>query len=232
MVSLSSSHRNVGDAERVASTVGGALLALYGLSRRSPVGLALAGLGGVLVYRGATGHCPAFAALGVSTADGATPAPVQVVEAVTVAVPRERAYAFWRRLENLPRFMHHLERVRDLGDGRSHWVATGPGPLPDIEWLAEITEERENEVLAWRSLLGADMVNAGHVRFADAPGGGTEVRVRIAYQAPGGAVGASVAKRLDPLFGRMVKEDIRRFKHLLEAGEIPTVDGQPSGREK
>ena len=84
MLSLPSFPRNVDDAERVASAVGGALLALYGLSRRSPGGIALAGLGGVLAYRGTTGHCPAFAALGMSTADGATPAPVQVVEAVTV----------------------------------------------------------------------------------------------------------------------------------------------------
>src|SRR5690606_4832794 len=138
----------------------------------------------------------------------------------------------WWRLENLPRFMHHLRSVRELGGGRSHWVAKGPGPLPDVEWLAEITDEEENEVLAWRSLPGADVTNAGHVRFADAPGGGTEVRVRISYRAPAGAAGAAVARRLDPVFGQMVKEDVRRFKHLLEAGEVPTTEGQPSGRAK
>jgi uncharacterized membrane protein len=225
MVSLALPSRTAGDAERVASAVGGALLTLYGLSRRSLGGAALAGLGGVLAYRGATGRFPL-----VGVAGGATPAPVQVVEAVTVTVPRAEAYAFWRRLENLPRFMHHLRSVRDLGDGRSHWVAKGPGPLPDIEWLAEIIEEREGEVLAWRSLPGADVVNGGHVRFTDAPGGGTAVHVRISYHAPGGAAGAALARRLDPVFGQMVKEDVRRFKHVLEAGEVPTTDGQPSGR--
>ena len=231
MPSLPTSSRpNVGDAERIASAIGGALLALYGLSRRSFGGFALAGLGGVLAYRGTTGHCPAYATLGVSTADGATTAPVQIVEAVTVTAPRAEAFAFWRRLENLPRFMYHLKSVRDLGEGRSHWVARGPGPLPELEWLAEVIEERDGEVLAWRSLPGADVVNAGHVRFTDAPGGGTEVHVRISYHAPGGPAGAAVARRLDPVFGQMVKEDIRRFKHVLETGEVPTIEGQPSGR--
>ena len=221
----SSSHRAVG-AERFASAVGGTLLTLYGLSRRSVGGFALAGLGGALAYRGATGHFPLLGAGGAEA-----PAPVQVVEAMTVRVPRAEAYAFWRRLENLPRFMRHLRSVRDLGDGRSHWVAKGPGPLPDVEWLAELVEEREGEVLAWRSLPGADIVNAGHVRFTDAPGGGTEVHVRIAYHAPGGSAGAAVARRLDPVFGRLVEEDVRRFAHVLEAREIPTIDGQASGRE-
>lgn len=225
-----SSH-NVGETERVASVVAGGLLALYGLSRRSLGGLALAGLGGALAYRGTTGHCPAYSALGVSTADSASaPPPVEIAESVTVTTPRAEVYAFWRKLENLPRFMHHLESVRELGDGRSRWKAKGPGPLPDVAWLAEITEERENEVLAWRSLPGADVENTGEVRFNDGPNGSTEVHVRIAYRPPAGAAGAAVAKRLDAVFGQLVRNDVRRFQQVLEAGEVITTDGQPSGR--
>lgn len=223
-----SAHVNVGSAERVASAVGGGLLALYGLTRGSLGGALLATVGGVLAYRGVSGHCPAFQALGVSTAE-AEPRPVEVETAVTVNRPRPEVYEFWQRLENLPSFMHHLRRVDRLDGNRSHWVAKGAGPLPDIEWDAETTQFRQNEVIAWRSLPGADVDNAGHVRFEDGPNGGTEVHVRIGYRPPAGAAGASVAGWFSPLLEQIVKEDVRRFKHVLEAGEVPTIDGQPTG---
>jgi uncharacterized membrane protein len=185
----------------------------------------LAGIGGVLVYRGATGHCPAFQQLGISTADNPQPEPVEIAEALTVNVDRRAAYDFWRKLENLPRFMHHLRRVEDLGNGRSRWTAKGPGPLPDLAWTAEIVEEVPGERLVWRSLPGADVHNAGHVNFKDGPHGGTEIHARIAYRPPAGDLGASVARWLDPVLGQMVKEDIRRFQHVIETGEVPTIDG-------
>ena len=220
--------RNVGELERIASTVGGGLLTLLGLGRRSLGGLALAGVGGVLLYRGTTGHCPAYQQLGMSTAE-TTPEPVEIAEALTVNAPRGEVYAFWRKLENLPRFMHHLRRVDDLGGTRSRWTAKGPGPLPDLTWEAEVVQETPDELLVWRSLPGADVSNAGHVTFKDAPHGGTEIHARIAYRPPAGAVGATLARWLDPVLGQMVKEDIRRFQHIIETGEVPTIDGQPRG---
>ena len=188
------------------------------------------GLGGALLYRGTTGHCPVFQQLGVSTAEDSAPEPVEIAESITVNVDRNTAYAFWRTLENLPRFMHHLRRVEDLGDGRSRWTAKGPGPLPDISWSAEIVAERPGEVLGWRSLPDADVSNAGRVAFKDGPHGGTEIHARIVYHPPAGEIGAGLARWLDPVLGQMVKEDIRRFQHVVETGEVPTTEGQPSGR--
>lgn len=222
---------NVGQAERVVSGVAGGLLAALGLARGSLGGWLLAGAGGVLAYRGLSGHCPAFAQLGVNTAGG-TAEPVEIDQTVTVMQPRDEVYAYWRRLENLPTFMRHVERVEDLGGGRSRWTARGPGVAPDLRWEAETTEDRQGEVIAWRSLPGADVENAGRVRFTDAPSGGTEVHVHIAYRAPAGRAGAALGRWLTPVLGQMVKEDVRRFKRVMEAGETPTIDGQPSGRDK
>jgi uncharacterized membrane protein len=225
-----SNARNVGEVERIASTIGGGLLTVAGLSRRSLGGVLLAGVGGALLFRGTTGHCPIFQQLGINTAEDRPPEPVEITEAVTVNVDRATAYDFWRKLENLPRFMHHLRRVEDLGNRHSRWTAKGPGPLPDLTWNAEIVEEKPGERLVWRSLPGADVHNAGHVSFKDGPHGGTEVRARIAYRPPAGDVGAAVARWLDPVLGQMVKEDIRRFQHVIETGEVPTIEGQPKGQ--
>jgi uncharacterized membrane protein len=198
------------------------------LSRRSLGGVLLAGVGGALLFRGTTGHCPIFQQLGINTAADQPPEPVEIAEAVTVNVDRTAAYDFWRELENLPRFMHHLRRVEQLDGGRSRWTAKGPGPLPDLTWNAEIVEEKPGERLVWRSLPGADVHNAGHVTFKDA-GGRTEVHARIAYRPPAGDVGTAVARWLDPVLSQMVKEDIRRFQHVIETGEVPTIEGQPTG---
>lgn len=222
---------NVSEPERLASTLGGGLLALYGLSRKSVGGALLAGIGGALVYRGTTGHCPVYGQLGISTAEDEPGGTVEIAESVTVNVARGEAYAFWRKLENLPRFMHHVRRVEEVSPTRSRWTAKGPGPLPDLSWEADITEDVPDERIVWRSLPDADVVNAGHVSFRDAPGGGTEVRTRISYRPPAGAAGRAVARRLDPLLGQMVKDDVRRFKNVIEAGEAPTVKGQPTGKD-
>jgi uncharacterized membrane protein len=140
-------------------------------------------------------------------------------------------YRFWRNLENLPRFMQHVESVRFTADQRSHWVVEGPLGRP-VEWDAEIVEDVKNERIAWASIPGSTVKNSGRVEFRDAPGGrGTEVRVSMIYNPPGGSAGAAVAK----LFGRdaatEIREDMRRFKQIMEAGEAPTNDGQPSGRD-
>lgn len=210
-----SARTNVGEAERVASVLGGSALAALGAAKRSGLGWALTGLGAVLLWRGVSGRCPAYAVAGVSTA-GAQPDPVMIDRSVTVTHPRAAVYAFWRDLQNLPQFMGHLRRVAPLTERLWHWVAKGPGPLPDLTWDAEIVEDKRNEVLAWRSLPGADVDNAGHVRFEDAEGGGTTVRVRIGYHPPAGSVGHVVAHWLSPLLGAVVEDDLHRLQAVLD----------------
>ena len=155
---------------------------------------------------------------------------IEVRRSVTINRPRPEVYAFWRRLENLPRFMDHLKAVTEQGDGRSHWVAKAPAGA-DVEWDARITEEREGELLAWTSTEEAQDPNAGQVRFAEAPAGrGTEVHVALTYEPPAGAAGAALAKLFGEEPDQQVREDLRRFKRIMETGEIATTDGQPSGR--
>ena len=221
---------NVGAAERLASATAGAALAALGIGKRSLGGAALAAAGGALVARGLTGHCPVNAAVGRDSSDG-QPEALDLTTALTVAAPRDEVYAFWRRLENLPRFMEHLREVRTEGDGRSHWTADVPGLDATLEWDAETVADVEGERLAWRSVPDSDVENAGEVRFRDAPADrGTEVHVTIRYRPPAGAAGRALAKALGPVFRQMVKEDVRRFKHVIEAGEIPTTEGQPAAR--
>lgn len=218
---------NVGETERMLSSLAGGLLALYGLSRRSLPGLALAGLGGALLARGVRGRDPLYSALGVNTADAA--APVEVVQSQSVLAPRDEVYAYWRTLENLPRFMEHLRSVQALNDTRSRWTAKGPGPLPDVSWEAEIVEDVPGERIVWESVAGSEVDTAGHVRFTDGPDGFTEVHARIAYRPPAGPAGVVVAKWMNPMLGAAVRQDIARFKSLMEAGEVPTNDPRVSG---
>jgi uncharacterized membrane protein len=220
---------NVGQAERWASAIGGGAVALYGLTRGSLPGVALAALvGGPLIYRGVTRQCSVYRALGVSTAERDAGA-IKVEQTATVDKPAEELYRFWRNFENLPRFMKHLESVKVTGDRTSHWVARAPLGQT-VEWDAEIDQERGNELIGWRSLPGADVVSVGSVRFSPAAGGrGTVITVELEYSPPGGGAGAAVAKLFGEEPSQQVDDDLRRFKALMEAGEIPTTDGQPAG---
>lgn len=211
-----SARTNVGDAERIASVIGGTALAALSVGRRSGAWWALTGLGAVLLWRGVSGRCPAFAAAGLSTA-AVQPDPVRLERSVTVTQHPGDVYAFWRDLSNLPSFMDHLRRVAPLTKHIWHWVAKGPGPLPDLTWDAEIVDDRPDEVLAWRSLPGADVDNAGHVRFEKAPNGGTTVHVRIEYHPPAGSVGHAVAAWLSPLLGAALERDIQGLQEALDS---------------
>jgi uncharacterized membrane protein len=224
----------VGDNERMISTISGAALALFGLARRSPLGVALAALGGTLLYRGMSGHCPAYQSMGISTAPSHTKsaihAGVHLERSITVDRPAAELYHFWRNFENLPRFMHHLESVRVLDNRRSHWVANAPAGRV-VEWDAEIINERENELIAWHSLEGADVDHAGSVRFRPAPQGrGTEIRVSLQYYPPAGKVGATLAKLLGEAPEQQIHDDLRRFKQIMETGEVAMTQGQSQGR--
>jgi uncharacterized membrane protein len=230
---------NVGQTERWVSAIGGGALALYGLTRGNLPGVALALLGASLVHRGTTGHCYAYQAAGVSTASGEGENPnvsvrgghgVKVEKSLTINRQPEELFRFWRNFENLPRVMSHLQSVQVTGDNRSHWVAKGPAGT-NVEWDAEVYNERENEFIAWRSLEGADVDNAGSVHFRPAPAGrGTDLRVVLKYDPPAGVIGAAIAKLFGEEPEQQIEEDLRRFKSMMETGEVPTTEGQPTGR--
>jgi uncharacterized membrane protein len=229
---------NVANVERWLSVVAGSAIAAYGLKRRSVSGLVLAGLGGFLAWRGATGHCIVYESIGITTADEhqgeQVSVPygkgVRVEKSVTIDAAPEQLYTFWRNFENLPRFMDHLESVKMTGSNRSHWVAKGPAGL-DAEWDAEIINEIPNELIGWRSVEGSRVDNAGSVHFTKANGArGTEVKVVLRYDPPGGKFGAVVSKILGEDPAHQVQEDLRRLKQLIETGELATIEGQPAGR--
>jgi uncharacterized membrane protein len=227
---------NVGENERWASLLGGGLLAAYGLSRGTLGGLLLAAAGGSLVYRGATGHCNLYGALGINTADQRGPHTsipaghgVKIDTSITILRSPQELYSFWRNLDNLPRIMCHVESVRSTGGNRSHWTVRGPLGHR-AEWDAEIINEKENELIAWRSVAGSEVDTAGSVHFTPAPGDrGTEVRVVLKYDPPAGKVGAAVAWLFGRAPGQQVQEELRRFKQLMETGTMPTIEGQPMG---
>lgn len=154
---------------------------------------------------------------------------IRVRTAVTVQRPPDEVYDYWHNFENFPSFMAHVESVEVTGDGRSHWVAKAPAGM-QVEWDAEIVQDEPNEVIAWRSAENADVPNSGCVRFTTAPGdAATEVTVELEYRPPGGAVGAAVSR----LFGeeplQQIKDDLRRFKQVIETGEVVRSDGTPEG---
>lgn len=156
--------------------------------------------------------------------------PLSTVQTIAVNKTPEECYQFWRNFENLPRFMEHVESVKALGDGKYHWVVKAPAGTT-VEWDAELMHDSPDRV-AWQSLPGADVPNSGAVEFQKATAGhGTIVKATIHYDPPGGRIGSAVAK----LFGEepsiQAKMDLRRFKAVIETGEVPTIDGQPSGRE-
>jgi uncharacterized membrane protein len=215
------------DAESWLALGTGALLLILGASRRSLVGASLAFASAPLLYRGFTGRWPSvvngYGQSGDTRAALGGDRGVHVRESVRVDRPVGTVYGFWRRLENLPRFMTHLDAVTELGEGRSHWLAAGPAGLA-VEWHAEIINDVENEVIGWRSLPGSDVVTAGSVHFKPIQGDrSTQVTVHLQYAPPAGKVGALVAA----LFGRepsqTIRADLRQFKKLLESTAPPAT---------
>ena len=220
---------NVGKTERGASIVAGSWLIYTGIRSGKWSGLGLAIGGAALIKRGVTGDCSVYRALGIRTTSAEEQNHVSVPHgegirvdrAVTVNKPRFDVYSFWRNFENLPSFMNHLEKVRHTSDKVSHWVAKAPLGM-SVEWDAEIINDIPGELIAWRSLPGADVPNAGSVHFRDASGNrGTEVKVELQYIPPGGSIGSFVAKLFGENPDQQIEGDLRRFKMMLETGEIP-----------
>jgi uncharacterized membrane protein len=217
--------------ERWSALAAAAAVIGYGVSRRSVPGLLLAAGAAPLAYRGVTGRWPAgLASLVGSTGDTREALSgtrgINLRESVSLECPVDEVYRFWTRLENLPTFMENLVSVTDLGGGRSHWVARGPGGLR-VEWDAEIINEIQNKVLAWRSLPGGDVVSAGSVTFDPARGDdrGTQLTVTLQYAPPAGKLGKLVAAAFGREPSQTIREDLRRLKQLLEAGEIAKAAG-------
>lgn len=229
---------NVGKIERIVSAIGGGALLGYALKTRSKSGIVLGLIGTGLLYRGTTGQCEAYRTLGINTADKSVASAgedvardVHVEKSITINGSPRELYRFWRNFENLPLFMENLLSVTELEGNRSHWVAEGPGGTK-VEWDAEIYNEKEGELIAWRSLPGADITNAGSVHFEEAPGGrGTYVKVVLNYNPPGGKATALFAKLFGQEPGQLVEHNLKRLKQFIETGEIPTTAGQTSGRE-
>src|SRR4029079_6822288 len=209
---------NVAGVERWACAMWGAGLTALGPKHRkdgSPAGAALAAAGSMLILRGATGHCHVYAAAGINTArdEGDTRAAlggargVNVEEVATINADADVLFAFWRKFSLLPRFMANLVSVAEIDSTRSRWIVKAPGGR-SVQWDAEIINEIPGEVIAWRTLAGADVVSAGSVRFTPlAAGRGTEVRVRRKYTRPAGKVGATVAWMLGHDPAAAIRED-------------------------
>ncbi|HEV7507750.1 MAG TPA: SRPBCC family protein [Thermoanaerobaculia bacterium] len=205
---------------------GAALMALAA-KERSWRTLGIAAAGAPLLYRGATGRWPVPEKFAQSASDAVSPVPIEA--AVTIGKPADELYRFWRQLENLPRFMKNLDSVTESDGRHSHWVGRSPLGFK-MEWDAEILDEREGKLLSWRSLPDSDVQNAGTVFFDQAASErGTVVRVSLDYQVPGHFFGQAAGKVLSGITEQQVREDLRRFKELMEAGEVATTEGQPHG---
>lgn len=223
------SNVNVGTAERIVSTVGGATLAIMAIrDLRSPAGLSMLLAGGMLLTRGLSGYCMVNNAIGRNTAHK-TNSPVEVKTSVSLNKPRSEVYSFWRNLENLPRFMSHLDKVEELDETRSRWTAKGPAGIGSVSWEAEIVEDHQNEFIAWRSLPGSTVDNAGQVRFIETPSG-TEIRVQMTYRMPAGDVGGVAGRLFSPMAEKMMRNDIRDLKDVMENNQ--TASGSPSSKRK
>jgi uncharacterized membrane protein len=218
---------NVGKLERIASILAGTALLYSGFKKggnnamkksKNPGKVAFAAAGGYLIYRGATGHCDVYSLAGKKKLPD-TVKNINIRTNITVNKPRAEVYAFWRKLSNLPLFMEHLKRVDVIDEKRSHWEAKVPGGIGTIEWDAEIAKEIDGELLGWNSLPHATIHNAGKVEFRDADENGTEIRVVITYRAPFGDIGEGISSLFNPMFEKIVKNDIKNFKRYIETGD-------------
>jgi uncharacterized membrane protein len=219
--------RNVGDLERLISAATGTLLAALAVKRRDLLGLAAGIAGAGLIYRSATGYCPIYGAFGIDTSETSgehnprASVPygrgVRIEEEIAVARPARELYTYWRRLETLPQFMHHLEEVTALTDSRSRWRVRAPIGAR-ATWEAEIINDIPGQMIAWRSLPGSAMHHAGSVHF-DQRDALTNVRVVLEYAPPARFIGASIARILGEDPQRQIAADLRRFKQIVERGE-------------
>lgn len=233
---MPTSRVNVGKTERMISGVAGVALSMMALRRGPRVRSLLLPMGLGLLGRAVTGRCAVNRALGRNTADAGrdTVSPVasvhrgagiKIEKTIAVTRPRDELYRFWRNFENLPRFMDHLESVTVLDENRSHWVVNGPMGTR-VEWDAQIHNEIPGELIAWRTLPGSEVNHAGSVHFEphlNHPG--TTVRVILRYEPPAGKPGAFLASLFGEEPAQQIDDDLRRFKQVMEAGDVAPIGG-------
>jgi uncharacterized membrane protein len=215
---------SLGRVERFGGALAGGALVAFGLFRRTLEGALVAFAGGALLLVSLRRRRESAFGSRAGTSG------IRVTQAITVDRSPAELYSFWKDFGNLPRIMPHLESVRPLDGKRTRWIANGPAGVR-IVWDAEVVRDIENELIVWQSLEDADVPNAGSVAFNALPDGrGTEVKVVLRYDPPGGRAGAAFAK----LFGEdpalRVAEDLTRLKQIMETGEMAAVEGQASGR--
>ncbi|HYH14895.1 MAG TPA: SRPBCC family protein [Flavisolibacter sp.] len=222
---------NVGNNERVFSAAAGAFLLTSGLNNlfKSPISaLVRTAIGGMLLYRGASGHCPIYASMGKTSGVMHTQN-INIRTSLIVNKPKDEVYAFWRKLENLPLFMKHIASVTEIDAKHSHWEASIPGNIGKVKWNAEIVKEEPGYLIGWQSIPNSMINNAGKVTFNDALNGqGTELEVVITYHPPAGELGSGLAKAMNPVFEKMVRQDVMNFKEYIETKYTGSMAGTTS----
>ena len=227
---------NVSQPERWVSIIGGSALTAFAVSRRSWPAAILTLIGGALLFRGATGHCPIYEAVGANTRNIGrrkvnTDRATKVEKSIMINRSPEELYRFWRDLANLPRFMKHVESIQVKDNRHSHWVVKAPLGMT-VEWDAEIINEIPNELIGWRSVGSGDVDHAGSVRFEPAANGhGTNVRVMLQYDPPAGPVGVAFANILGEDPGHQIEEDLNRLQAVMETEKSPAAASPSSAQE-
>lgn len=239
MANLASARRgasevNVGPMQRGASVLGGGALVAVGLKRRTPGGTVLALAGADLLYRGVTGYCHVLGALGIDTSSGDSGGnpgadAVEIRRSITIRQPRDEVYRRWRDPQSQPLVWSHVAEVTNATDDGAHWRVAAPLGRT-FEWDTRLVDDQEGRLIRWESTSG-DLRNAGTVEFRDAPGDfGTEVTLDVRLEPPAGRLGEAALRLLDEPPKLVVEKALRRFKSLVEAGEIASTERNPSGR--
>jgi uncharacterized membrane protein len=211
--SASNSIANVSTLERILMITSGSYLLYKGLSQENK-SIAKISSGGAMLARGISGYCPVYSAVDHLKND--KPSNVNIRTSAVINKPISEVYAFWRNLENLPKFMNHLESVKTISETKSEWTAKGPGGIAKLTWNAEIIKDQKEKLLSWQSLADASVKNFGKVIFK-ANGKNTEIDITISYRAPLGLAGQGAAKLLNPYFEKIVNDDIKNLKLYLES---------------
>lgn len=218
---------------RKPAVIGGGILGLYGLARRSPLGLVLGLAGAALLARGVTGQPLRSLVSGRHLGDRIGQGLSQTIDfekSIHIDASPDEVYDFWNNYENFPRFMSHVAEVRDLGRRRSHWVVKGPGGS-EFAWNSVLTEQTRPQRLAWRSEPGAEIPQTGSVQF-EPDRGGTRVTVRMSYTPPAGVLGHGLATLLGADPKAQMDDDLARMKAFIERGTVPGKEAEDGGRAR
>ena len=215
--SKSEKHANMASAERWLSVLGGSALSYFAMKKSKSLGrMAMTTASGLLLYRGTTGRCPVYKALGISTASEEAGAGVKIEKNIVIDRPSWEVYAYWHDFSNLPNFMEHLESVEILDDRMSRWTAKTPGGI-HLTWNAETTKDIPNEKIKWRSLPGSDFNNKGSVSFKPGPhGNDTELTFKMTYYPPGGAAAVAISELVNIITAHEIEKNLNQFKEIME----------------